>query len=294
MKKQTTRKTIRRRSMWGEVLDRLIRNKTAMIGFAIMLVIVLACVFANVICPQGFNKYDLPNRFQPPNLSQFQQIFGTDKFGRGMLARVLYGGRNSLTIGLMATALAALVGVVIGAICGYFGGKVDILLMRVMDVLNAIPNLLLAIVISACLGEGKGNTIIAVGISFIPGFAKAVRGPVISLMNSDYIEAARSIDASNGRIIFRHVLPNVLSPLIIQFTLTIALAILCVSSLSFLGLGIKPPEPEWGALLSEGRELLQYYPYLCTFPGLAIAMTVFSVNLFGDGLRDAIDPKLKN
>lgn len=291
MKQKTAQRVIKRRSMAGEVMDRLVRNKTAMLGLTILLVVVLACVFANVICPEGYNAQDLPNRYKAPGR---QFIFGTDNFGRSMLARVLYGGRNSLLIGFLATCLAAVIGVILGAICGYFGGAADIILMRVLDVLNAIPNLLLAIVISACLGTGKVNTVLAVGISFIPGFAKQVRGPVIALMHSDYIEAARSIDATNARIIAKHVVPNVLSPLIVQFTLTIALSILCVSSLSFLGLGIKAPEPEWGALLSAGREFLTHYPYLCTFPGLGIALTVFSVNLFGDGLRDAIDPKLKN
>jgi len=291
MKKNEHNRTIRRRSMAGEVIDRLVRNKTAMIGLLILLIVVFSCIFANVICPEGYNSNDLPHRYMSPSI---KFLFGTDSFGRSMLARVLYGGRNSLLIGFLATCLAAVIGIALGAICGYFGGAADIILMRFLDVLNAIPNLLLAIVISACLGTGKLNTVLAVGISFIPGFAKQVRGPVISLMGSDYIEAARSIDATNTRIIVRHVLPNVLSPLIVQFTLTIALSILCVSSLSFLGLGIQPPEPEWGALLSAGREYLTHYPYLCTFPGLGIALTVFSVNLFGDGLRDAIDPKLKN
>ena len=291
MKKNNENRIVKRRSMAGEVLSRLVRNKTAMLGLAILLIVVFACMFANVICPQGYNANDLPNRYQSPS---WQHPFGTDNFGRSMLARVLYGGRNSLTIGFLATCLAAIICVIFGAVSGYFGGKTDMIVMRFMDVLNAIPNLLLAIVISACLGTGKVNTVLAVGISFIPGFAKQIRGPVIALMNSDYIEAARSIDASNARIIAKHVLPNVLSPLIVQFTLTIALSILCVSSLSFLGLGIQPPEPEWGALLSAGRSFLTHYPYLCTFPGLGIALTVFSVNLFGDGLRDAIDPKLKN
>lgn len=294
MKVQKQMKAIRRRSMTAEVLGRLIRNKTAMLGLLILILVILACILANVICPEGYNSPDLPNRYLSPSIKSIKYIFGTDNFGRSMLARVLYGGRNSLMISFLATCLAAVIGVAFGAVCGYFGGTVDIILMRILDVLNAVPNLLLAIVISACLGDGKLNTVLAVGISFIPGFAKAVRGPVIALMNSDYIEAARSIDATNSRIITKHVLPNVLSPLIVQFTLTIALAILCVSSLSFLGLGIQAPEPEWGALLSAGRELLNHYPYLCTFPGLAIALTVFSVNLFGDGLRDAIDPKLKN
>ena len=289
------KKMIKKRSMGAEVLDRLVRNKTAMLGLVIFVFVILSCALASVFFPEGYNAQNLPMRYTTPGFTNgIKYIFGADAHGRSLLARVLYGGRNSLTIGFFATCLAAFLGITLGSICGFFGGKVDILLMRFLDVLNAIPNLLLAIVISACLGSGKFNTVMAVGISFIPAFAKTVRGPIISLMSSDYIEAARSIDATNTRIITKHVLPNVLSPIIVQFTLTIALSILCVSSLSFLGLGIQPPEPEWGALLSSGREFISYYPHLCTFPGLGIALTVFSVNLFGDGLRDAIDPKLKH
>lgn len=290
MQKKDLKNQIKHRSILGEAFYRLIRNKTAMLGFVILMIVVLSCVFANVICPEGYNAQNIRERNQSPSL---QHPFGTDSLGRSMLARVLYGGRNSLLIGFLATCFSAVVGIFLGTICGFFGGNVDFIVMRILDVFNAIPSLLMAIVISACLGSGKGNTIIAIGIAFVPKFAQIIRGPVIAQMSNDYIEAARSIDAKNGRIMLRHILPNVLSPIIVQFTLNVALAILCVSSLSFIGLGIQPPEPEWGALLSSGRSYIQYYPYLCTFPGLGIALTVFSVNLFGDGLRDALDPRLK-
>ncbi len=290
MQKKDLKNQIKHRSILGEAFYRLIRNKTAMLGFVILMIVVLSCVFANVICPEGYNAQNIRERNQSPSL---QHPFGTDSLGRSMLARVLYGGRNSLLIGFLATCFSAAVGIFLGTICGFFGGNVDFIVMRILDVFNAIPSLLMAIVISACLGSGKGNTIIAIGIAFVPKFAQIIRGPVIAQMSNDYIEAARSIDAKNGRIMLRHILPNVLSPIIVQFTLNVALAILCVSSLSFIGLGIQPPEPEWGALLSSGRSYIQYYPYLCTFPGLGIALTVFSVNLFGDGLRDALDPRLK-
>lgn len=282
---------IRRRSMFGEAMERLVRNKTAMFGFIILLIVVVLCLAANIICPKGYDQQDMSNRFMSPGPGY---IFGTDHLGRSMLARVLYGGRNSLMIGFAATVFGAGIGIVLGTISAYYGNRVDNIIMRILDVFNSIPNLLLAIVISAALGSGKFNTILAVGISTIPGFARTVRGPIMAIMGMDYIEAARTIDAKDSRIMFRHLLPNVLSPIIVQFTLGLAISILCVSSLSFLGMGIQPPEPEWGALLSYGRQYLSYYSYLCTVPGVAIALIVFSMNLFGDGLRDALDPRLKN
>lgn len=263
MQKKDLKNQIKHRSILGEAFYRLIRNKTAMLGFVILMIVVLSCVFANVICPEGYNAQNIRERNQSPSL---QHPFGTDSLGRSMLARVLYGGRNSLLIGFLATCFSAAVGIFLGTICGFFGGNVDFIVMRILDVFNAIPSLLMAIVISACLGSGKGNTIIAIGIAFVPKFAQIIRGPVIAQMSNDYIEAARSIDAKNGRIMLRHILPNVLSPIIVQFTLNVALAILCVSSLSFIGLGIQPPEPEWGALLSSGRSYIQYYPSLIYLP----------------------------
>ncbi|PYG90265.1 peptide/nickel transport system permease protein [Ruminiclostridium sufflavum DSM 19573] len=282
---------IRRRSMFSEAMARLVRNKTAMFGFFILVTVVLLCLAADIISPGGYDQQDMKSRFVAPGL---EHIFGTDHLGRSMLARVLYGGRNSLLIGFAATVLGAAAGIILGTISAYYGNMVDNIIMRILDVFNSIPNLLLAIVISSALGSGKVNTIIAVGISTIPGFARTVRGPILAIMGMDYIEAARTIDAKDSRIMFRHLLPNVLSPIIVQFTLGTAISILCVSSLSFLGMGIQPPEPEWGALLSYGRQYLNYYPYLCTVPGVAIALIVFSMNLFGDGLRDALDPRLKN
>jgi peptide/nickel transport system permease protein len=282
---------IRRRNMFGEAMARLFRNKTAMLGFAILVIVIVLCLAANLICPGGYDQQDMNNRFSTPG---YGNIFGTDHLGRSMLARVLYGGRNSLLIGFAATLFGAAAGIVLGIFSAYYGNKVDNIIMRILDVFNSIPNLLLAIVISAALGSGKFNTIIAVGVSTIPGFARTVRGPVLAIMGMEYIEAARAIDAKDRRIMFRHLLPNVMSPIIVQFTLGTAISILCVSSLSFLGMGVQPPEPEWGSLLSYGRNYLTYYPYLCTVPGVAIALIVFSMNLFGDGLRDALDPRLKN
>lgn len=282
---------IKRRSMMAEAMSRFVRNKTGMFGLIVLVIVVLLCVFAGVIAPEGYNRQSVPDAFTLPFSDGF--ILGTDSLGRSMLARVLYGGRNSLLIGFVATAISAVFGVVLGTVSAFYGGKVDNVIMRILDVFNSIPNLLMAIVISASLGSGKVNTIIAVAVATIPSFARTVRGPMLAIMGQEYVEAARSIDARDIRIMFKHVLPNIMSPLIVQFTMGMAVSILAVSSLSFLGMGIQAPEPEWGGMLADGRTYLRTYPYLCTVPGVAIALVVFSMNMFGDGLRDALDPRLK-
>ena len=282
---------IKRRSVMQESMERLGRNKTAMAGLAVLVVIVLLCVLAGVICPEGYDAQDLSQQFQSPNK---QYIFGTDRLGRSMLARILYGGRTSLSIGIISTAISTVLGLFLGSLAGYYGGWVDNLIMRALDVFHSIPNVLLAIAISSAMGGGVINAMIAVGVSAVPGFAKVVRGPILAIKEQEFVEAARCIDATNLRIIFRHVVPNVLSPVIIAVTGNLAGAILVASSLSFLGLGVAPPTPEWGSLIANSRAYIRDSPYLVTFPGLAIAFVVMSMNLFGDGLRDALDPKLKN
>lgn len=278
------------RSMMGEALRRLIKNKTAMVGFVVFMTIVILCVFAGVICPEGYDNQDISKRFISPSKGY---IFGTDNLGRSLFARVLYGGRSSLAIGFFATAFSLFFGIVLGMSAGFYGGIVDDIIMRIMDVLSAIPSLLLAICIAAVFGGSVVNCIIAVGIAGIPSTARMVRGPTLSAMSMEYVEAARSVDASDSVIMFRHILPNISSVIIVNFTMSIGTSILVASSLSFLGLGVQPPSPEWGALLSNSREFMVKYPYLVTVPGLAIAAVVFSMNLFGDGVRDALDPKLK-
>ncbi|MCI9018260.1 MAG: ABC transporter permease [Lachnospiraceae bacterium] len=281
---------MKKRSMFMEAMNRLLCNRSAVFGLVILLAMILLCAFAEIICPEGYNAQNIPDAFCQP----FENYFlGTDNLGRSMLARILYGGRNSLLIGFAATLIAAITGVILGMLAAFYGGRVDNIIMRGMDVLNSIPNLLLAVLVSACLGNGTINTMIAVAVSTIAGFARTVRGPMLAIMGQEYIEAARSIDASDKRIMFKHILPNILSPIIVQFTMGTAISILCVSSLSFIGMGIQPPIPEWGGLLSAGRQYITRYPYLCIEPGIAIALVVFSMNLFGDGLRDALDPRLK-
>ena len=278
------------KSSTQEAMGRLVKNRTAMLGFFVLVVIVLACLFANVICPEGYDAQNIPARFTPP-CKEF--IFGTDNLGRSLLARILYGGRYSILIGIGAATVGMVGGVLLGLTAAYYGGRVDNIIMRILDVFNAIPSLLMAIVVSSLFGGTVFNCITAVGIAAIPANARTARGPALAIMNQDYIEAAKSIDAGNFRIMLRHVLPNISSVLIVRYAMGIGFAILTTSGLSFLGLGVKPPTPEWGAMLSGARQYMVQSPYLIIIPGLAIALIVLATNLFGDGLRDALDPKLK-
>ena len=279
------------KSSTQEAMGRLVKNRTAMLGFFVLVVIVLACLFANVICPEGYDAQNIPARFTPP-CKEF--IFGTDNLGRSLLARILYGGRDSILIGIGAATVGMVGGVLLGLTAAYYGGRVDNIIMRILDVFNAIPSLLMAIVVSSLFGGTVFNCIMAVGIAAIPANARTARGPALAIMNQDYIEAAKSIDAGNFRIMLRHVLPNISSVLIVRYAMGIGFAILTTSGLSFLGLGVKPPTPEWGAMLSGARQFIRQAPHLVIFPGLAIAVTVLALNMMGDGLRDALDPKLKN
>lgn len=281
---------VKRRSMFQESMHRLLRNKLAMAGAMVLLVVIVLCLMADIICPEGYDNQNILNRFIAPCA---QYPFGTDSLGRSMLARILYGGRNSLLVGVIATTFSGIVGTFLGALAGFYGNRVDNLIMRILDIFSAIPNMLMAIAVSAALGGGLFNCIIAISISGVPQIARTVRAPILAVKEQEYVEAARAIDAKDMRIIFRHVLPNVMSPLIVSLTSHVATAILVAAALSFLGLGVQPPVPEWGSLISDSRQYIREYPYLVTFPGLSIAITVLSMNLFGDGLRDALDPKLK-
>lgn len=291
LKKSAPTKQIKRRSVMREAMERLVRNKTAMAGLFILIVIAILCALAGVICPEGYDEQNYAIAFTLPCK---EYPFGTDNLGRSMLARILYGGRVSLSIGLISTGISATLGLILGALAGFYGNKVDNIIMRTLDVFHAIPSTLLAIAISSALGGGIVNAMIAVGISSVPSFAKMVRAPVLAIKGQEFVEAARCIDASDRRIVFKHVVPNVLSPVIITITGQLAAAVLAASSLSFLGLGVQPPTPEWGSLIANARQYIRDYPYLVTYPGIAIATVVLSMNLFGDGLRDALDPKLKN
>jgi ABC-type dipeptide/oligopeptide/nickel transport system permease subunit len=281
---------VKQRSMFRQILDRLVRNRSAVTGFSLLLIIVVLCLLAPVIAPQGFNAQNLLEKFEPPSL---KHLCGTDNLGRDIFARILYGGRTSLFIGSVSTVFSAVVGIFIGLLAGFYGGRVDNIAMRIMDIVVSIPSILLAITIAAALGTGVNTTIIAIGISSIPIFTRLTRAPIIQLKNEEYIEAARAINVGKLRIMFRHLLPNILSPLIVQITINVALSIMLAAGLSFLGMGVQPPNPEWGAIITAAKTYIIDHSYMVTMPGIAIALTVIALNLFGDGLRDCLDPRLK-
>lgn len=278
-------------SIWGEAFKRLLRNKAAIIGGVIFLCVVLVAVFADVIAPYGYEEQSLQEQYLPPFSEN--HIFGTDNLGRDIFSRVVYGARLSLSVGIVSVALAMFVGIIIGIFSGYCGGIVDNILMRLMDILLAIPAILLAICISASLGTGLLNLMIAVGISTVPTYARIARASVMMTKDEDFIEAARATGAGHLRLVLKYIAPNIVAPLVVQATLGVAVAIISTAALGFLGLGIQPPQSEWGTMLASTRSYMLSYPYLCVFPGLAIAITILSLNLLGDGLRDALDPKLK-
>ena len=277
-------------SMLKYTLIRLRRNYLAIIGFAVLLVLILTAVFAEQLAPFGYSDQDYMMIRKPPSA---EHLLGTDEFGRDVLSRLIFGSRISLQVGLIAVSISLIAGGAIGAVAGYFGGKIDNFLMRIMDVQLAIPTILLAIVISSALGPGLFNLMVAVGITSIPRFARLMRASVLSVKNMEFIEAARAMGASHLRIILLYILPNCMAPLIVQSTLSVANAILFAATLSFLGLGIQPPFPEWGGMLSAARPYLMNSAHLSLFPGLAIMTTIVSLNCTGDGLRDALDPKQK-
>lgn len=273
------------------IVRSMAKNKMALLGLAILLILLLTAIFADVIAPYKAAEQNLKNTFQAPSA---QHLFGTDKFGRDIFSRVVYGTRLSFMVGFIAIGIATIVGGILGAIAGYYEGQVDNVIMRLMDILMAIPNVLLAIAIVATLGTGLVNLMIALGISAIPRFARVVRATTLTIRREEYIEAAVASGLNDYQIIATHILPNCLPPIIVQISLGIADAILMAAGLSFIGLGIQPPNPEWGTMLSEGRQFIRGYAYMTYFPGLAIVLTTLSLNLLGDGLRDALDPKMKN
>ena len=277
-------------SMLKYTLIRLRRNYLAVLGFIVLFVLIGSAIFAERISPFGYADQDYMMIRQPPSA---QHLLGTDQFGRDVLSRLIYGSRISLQVGLIAVSISLIVGGAIGAIGGYFGGRTDSVLMRIMDVQLAIPTNLLAIVISSALGPGLVNLMVAVGITSIPRFARLMRASVLSIKGMEFIEAARAMGASHMRIILLYILPNCAAPLIVQSTLSVANAILFAATLSFLGLGIQPPFPEWGGMLSDARPYIRDSAYLSIFPGLAIMITIVALNCIGDGLRDALDPKQK-
>lgn len=282
--------TIKKESNGRAIFRRFLQNKGATVGMIVMVILIVAAIFAPILTPYSYKGIDMDNLFAAPSI---QHPFGCDELGRDILSRVMYGGRYSLFIGVFATALAAFGGIILGSITGYLGGTADNIIMRVLDVIQAIPGMLLSIAISTVLGTGMVEMAIALGIGNIAPMTRLLRGSILQVRKSEYLDAAKADNTPAIRTIRKHMLPNAISPIIVQSTLGCANTILIASSLSFIGVGIQPPNPEWGAMLSSGRDYIRDYPFLLIFPGIAIALTVLSLNLIGDGLRDALDPKLK-
>lgn len=275
---------------WKAFLGRLLSNKSAVFGGSLIIILAILAVIGPWIAPQGINEQDFALKLQGPTTEHW---FGTDDFGRDVFSRILHGLSITFRIGFVSVAIAGTVGTVIGIISGYYGGKIDAIIMRIMDILLAFPSIILALAIVATLGPGLNNIILAVAISAFPVFARIARGSTLSVKKLEYIDAVKALGASDTRIIFKHILPNTMSPLIVQSTLSIATGVLSAAGLSFLGLGVSPPSPEWGAMLNSGKVYMFQAPHMTYAPGLAIVLFVLAFNLFGDGLRDALDPKTK-
>jgi ABC-type dipeptide/oligopeptide/nickel transport system permease subunit len=265
--------------LWRDAWRRLRRNRAAMVGAAVP-----------SLAPYSTEALDILNKLQPPSPAH---PFGTDNFGRDIYSRVLYGARISLSVGVLGIAFGLLAGLAVGLTAGHWGGWVDDLLMRLLDLLLAFPQLLLAIMVITVLGVGDTNVVVAIGIFSLPVFARVIRGQILSLKQRDFTLAARAIGAGDSRILLVHLLPNALASILVIASLRLGTAILTVATLSFLGLGIRPPAPEWGTMLTDGRQFLQVAPHVAIFPGLAIVTSVLAVNVLGDGLRDALDPRLR-
>ena len=280
----------KKNSLLNEFFKRFRRNKLAVAGIIFLLFLIFIIVFESFIAPEGINEQKYDCVLLPPSLRFF---FGTDQYGRDIFSRMIYGTKYTIAMGLIASTISSVIGVSLGCITGYYGGRLDNFIMRCIDIFMTLPNILLALVMTACFGPGFVNTMIAVGIAGSPAMTRVTRAAILGVRNQEFIEAAISNNASDRRIILRYVLPNAIAPIIIQYTMFVAQAILTGSSLSFLGLGLQPPEPEWGAMLSAGKAYMRDCWWLTTIPGIFIMLVVLAINLIGDGLRDAFDPKQK-
>ncbi|MBD5151497.1 MAG: ABC transporter permease [Oscillibacter sp.] len=283
----------KKQSQWKEVWRRLKKNRSAMAGLVVILIICLIAIFADLLANYEVDAItqNISIKLQAPSAEHW---FGTDEFGRDIFARCIHGSRVSLMMGLLSTVLSFSIGLILGAVAGYYGGVVDSVIMRIMDMLLCIPSILLALVIVAALGTSIPNLLLAITIGNAPSFARMIRASIITVANQEYIDAARICGTRDRRIILHHIIPNTMGPIIVQATMSVAGCITATAGLSFVGMGIQAPRPEWGAMLSAGREFMRYHPHLVIIPGLFIVVTALSINLFGDGLRDAMDPRLKD
>ena len=283
------RKTISKRQ---DIINRFFRNANAIVGLIVVMVIILSAIFADVLVDYETMviKPNVIDRLQKPSSAH---LLGTDELGRDILARLIYGSRMSLLIGVLSVCLSMSLAIIVGSTAGYFGGNVDNVVMRLCDILDGVPSFLMALTITAAFGTSLFNLMLAIGLGSLPNLARIIRGQVITVKNEEYVEAGKALGARSWQIISFHVIPNCIASIIVHFTLKISSGILAASTLSFLGLGVQPPDPEWGAMLSGGRTHLLDSPYLTLFPGLCIMLTILSFNMMGDGLRDALDPKMK-
>lgn len=293
MSKKNRKKSLSNKSQLGMIVFRFSKNKLAMLGLIVIVLLMVVCIVAPLFIDYSLvYKQNMSARLKGPATAG--HILGTDQFGRDLLARIIYGGRISLLAGLAVVGMALVVGVILGGCAGYFGGRVDNVIMRICDVFMAVPRMLLSMAVVAALGQGTFNMLIALTVAAFPGFARTVRASIMTLRSQEYVEAAKCCGSSSSRIIFKHVVPNGLGPVIVSATLQLGGTILAIASLGFLGIGVSSPTPEWGTILSENRTNIRYYPYLGFVPGFFIAISVMCLNFIGDGLRDALDPRTKN
>ncbi len=278
-------------SLWMDFLQRMTKSFSSKLGVILLAGAFLLCLLGPFFSPYDVNQVDLVNMYAKPSASHW---LGCDAMGRDMLTRLLYGGRYSLSLGICASVLGAIIGVIIGSIAGYVGNRTEAVIMRLMDVWSALPAMLLCILISNVMGSSFLSTVIALSVGSVPGIVRMIRGQILTERTKEYIEAAQSFNCPSLSIMFRHLLPNVIQPIIVVTTMGIGMMMIMAASLSYIGLGIQPPNPEWGAMLSDGRAYIRTYPHMLMVPGIAIAITVFAINLMGDGIRDALDPKLRD
>jgi peptide/nickel transport system permease protein len=270
-------------------IDAFTRNRIAVAGVFLVILLIFTAVFAHALAPYDVRTQDVRNRFSEANKEHW---LGTDDFGRDVLSRIIVGSRVSLFVGITSVAAALVIGVLLGVLAGYKGGKIDALITRLVDILMAFPSLLLGLLVVSALGPGLENTIIAIALAFVPRFARVARGPTIVLKENDFILAVKAAGASDARIIFVHIIPNLVGELVVMGSLWVATAIIIESSLSFLGLGVQPPTPSWGMMIKSGVDEILIAPWLAVYPGLAISLAVLAFNLVGDGMRDLLDPKM--
>ena len=273
------------------ILRRLAKNKLEIVGAIILLLIILAAIFAPLLTNYTYEEMDIAHNFEGPTRLH---ICGTDNLGRDLFTRLLYGARYSLLLGFVSVFASQFIGIILGSIIGYYGGVVENIILRIMDIIQSIPGTLFTITVATVFGSGFFNTVLALSISHVPGTARSTRALVLTVRKNEYLEAADACNCSDLRKIFTHILPNIFSYMIINFVTAVGYTILQAASLSYIGLGVQPPTPEWGALLTNARDFMRDYTYMLVFPCLCIAFTVLSLNLLGDGLRDALDPKMKN